>query len=196
MDTLHCDRSAPENPHSLTRNRTTPWISSGSVALEVVPQLAGGTAVLPACQMGGVSRSGVVPEAVRAYHGGWEEPRMVKLVYCIHRRSDVEVEAFRKYWRENHAPKVARVAEALHARRYVQSHTVDSDLNAALRDSRGASPPYDGITEIWWDSEEVLEEAMRTDEGAEAGRLLLEDEQHFIDLKASSLFLTHEHEIF
>lgn len=48
---------------------------------------------------------------------------MVKLVYCIRRRSGMSAEEFRKHWRETHAPKVARFAEALHARRYVQSHT-------------------------------------------------------------------------
>ena len=37
---------------------------------------------------------------------------------------------------------------------------------------------------------------MRAQEGAEAGRALLEDEQKFIDLKQSTLFLTEEHEIF
>ena len=121
---------------------------------------------------------------------------MVKLVYCIRRKADLSPDVFRKHWREAHAPKVERFAQALRARRYVQSHTLDSVLNDALRDSRGAGPAYDGITEVWWDSEEAMLEAMRTEEGAVAGRALLEDERNFIDLAASSLFLTQEHEIF
>lgn len=121
---------------------------------------------------------------------------MIKLVYCVRRRPDVEPDAFRKHWREVHAPKVERAAGALCARRYVQSHALDTVLNDALRDSRGASLPYDGITEVWWDSEEAMLDAMRTEEGAAAGRALLEDERNFIDLGASSLFLTQEHEIF
>ncbi|MDJ0847583.1 MAG: EthD domain-containing protein [Myxococcota bacterium] len=121
---------------------------------------------------------------------------MVKLVYCIRRRPDVSPDAFRKHWLEVHAPKVEQCAKALRARRYVQSHTLDSVLNEALRGSRGARPPYDGITEVWWDSEADLAEAMRTEEGAEAGRALLEDEQAFIHLDESSLFLTEEHAIF
>ena len=121
---------------------------------------------------------------------------MVKLVYCIRRRSGMSLAEFRKHWRETHAPKVARFAEALHARRYVQSHTLDSVLNEALRGARGAGPAYDGVTEVWWDSEDELASVMRAEEGAEAGRALLEDEQSFIDLGASSIFLTEEHEIF
>ena len=121
---------------------------------------------------------------------------MIKLVYCIRRRADVEPDAFRKHWREVHAPKVEQAAAALGARRYVQSHTLDTVLNDALRESRGAGLPYDGITEVWWDSEETMLENMQTEAGIAAGRALLEDERNFIDLETSSLFLTQEHEIF
>jgi uncharacterized protein (TIGR02118 family) len=121
---------------------------------------------------------------------------MVKLVYCIRRSPAMSAEAFRRYWREEHAPKVAGFAKALCARRYVQSHTLDSGLNEALRGSRGARAAYDGVTEVWWESEAELAAAMGTPEGAAAGRALLEDEERFIDLEASSLFLTEEHEIF
>ncbi|MDJ0789196.1 MAG: EthD domain-containing protein [Myxococcota bacterium] len=121
---------------------------------------------------------------------------MVKLVFCIRRRPEMSPDEFRKYWRETHAPKVAGFAEGLRARRYVQSHTLDSVLNEALRGSRGAGPPYDGVTEVWWDSEAAMTEAMRGEGGVAAGRALLEDERRFIDLEASTLFLTEEHEIF
>ena len=121
---------------------------------------------------------------------------MVKLVFCIRRHPERSAAEFRGYWLESHGPLVAGFAKALRASRYVQSHTTDSPLNDALRASRGAGPAYDGITEVWWDSESDLQDAMQTPEGAEAGRALLEDEGRFIDLAASSLFLTEEHEIF
>jgi uncharacterized protein (TIGR02118 family) len=108
----------------------------------------------------------------------------------------MSAEEFRRYWREEHAPRVAQLAKALRARRYVQSHTLDSVFNEALRTSRGAREPYDGVTEVWWDSEEELAAAVGAPDGVEAGRILLEDEGKFIDLEASSLFLTEEHEIF
>jgi hypothetical protein len=120
---------------------------------------------------------------------------MIKLVYVIRRRADLSPEAFRKRWLE-HAPLVARFAAAMHARRYVQSHAMGGPLNALLADSRGAQPAYDGITEVWWDSAASLSAALATPGGIEASRALLEDERAFIDLAASSLFLTEEHEIF
>ena len=121
---------------------------------------------------------------------------MVKLVYVIRRREDLSAEEFHRYWLEVHAPKVINVAKDIRARRYVQSHTLDTPLNQAFADSRGLSPWYDGITEVWWDTLEDLQDAASTPEGAQALKMLLEDEQQFIDLARSTIFMTEEHEIF
>lgn len=120
---------------------------------------------------------------------------MVKLVYVIRRRADLSPAAFRARWLE-HAPLVARCADAMRARRYVQSHALETPWNAALAGSRGATADYDGITEVWWDDEAALAAAMATPEGREAARVLLEDERAFIDLARSAIFLTEEHPIF
>ena len=121
---------------------------------------------------------------------------MIKLTYCVRRRSDLSCEAFRKYWLGCHAPLVKKHAAALRARRYVQSHTIEDATNDVLRASRGAMEAFDGITEVWWDSREDLAAALGTPEGQTADRELLEDERRFIDLERSSLFLTEEHVIF
>jgi hypothetical protein len=88
------------------------------------------------------------------------------------------------------------VADRIGARRYVQSHTLDTPLNAVLIESRGMSPGADGITEVWWDSLEQLQAAVSTPEGGEAMQMLLEDERRFIDFARSTIFMTEEHEIF
>lgn len=121
---------------------------------------------------------------------------MIKLVYCIVRRPGIDEKEFHRYWLEEHGPRVRRHAEALRARRYVQSHTLDTELNEGLRAPRGAGPPLDGITELWWDSLEELQASVGSEAGMEAARDLLEDERHFIDFERSSVFLTQEHEIF
>jgi uncharacterized protein (TIGR02118 family) len=91
---------------------------------------------------------------------------------------------------------VKRNAAALRARRYVQSHTLETEANTALQNSRGSSEPFDGITEVWWDSHEAFQTALDSPEGQKAARELLEDEGRFVDLSGSSLFLTREHTIF
>ena len=121
---------------------------------------------------------------------------MVKLVYCIRRRTDVSPEEFHRYWLEVHGPKVQSVATALRARRYVQSHTTAPELNAMFVASRNLAPAFDGITEVWWDSVEDVAAALATPEGAAAGRMLVEDESRFIDFAGSSVFMTTEHPIF
>lgn len=121
---------------------------------------------------------------------------MIKLVYCIRRRADLSEAEFHRYWLEEHGPRVRGHAKALGADRYVQSHTLDSEVNGALRASRGMSPPFDGITELWWSDLGAFQEALGSHDGIAAGRDLLEDERRFIDFERSALFVTEEHEIF
>ena len=121
---------------------------------------------------------------------------MIKLVYCVHRKAGMPQEEFFRYWKENHGPLVKSFAEALNAGKYVQSHLLESPLNQVAQEGRGASGPYDGITEIWWNSHEELLEAMQTPEGVAAHEKLIEDEARFCDLSRSSIFLTEEHSIF
>jgi uncharacterized protein (TIGR02118 family) len=121
---------------------------------------------------------------------------LIKLVYVLHARDDVALEAFHRYWLEEHGPLVASFAEAIRARKYVQSHTLDTPLNQALVDSRGTEPIRHGITEVWWDNVDELQAAMSSPEGIAAATRLLEDEATFVDFSRSTIFLTEEHTIF
>lgn len=121
---------------------------------------------------------------------------MIKLVYCIKRKTSVSPEEFYRYWLEDHGPKVKAVAAAIGATHYVQSHTIMPEMNAGFRASRGLSEGYDGITEVWFESEASMIAALGTADGTAGAQLLLDDERHFIDFAASSIFMTQEHEIF
>lgn len=116
-------------------------------------------------------------------------------MFCINRRPDVSDEEFHRYWLEEHAPLVRSVQDVLGIRRYVQSHTIDTPVNAVLQASRQTGPPYDGVAELWWDSIEALGAGTSTPEGQDAARRLLEDEARFIDFPTASIYLTEEHEI-
>ncbi len=76
---------------------------------------------------------------------------MVKLVYCLRKRADISSEELYRYWLNDHGPLVRKFAEAIKAKKYVQSHTVAPEVNEVFRASRGLAQPYDGITEVWWD---------------------------------------------
>ncbi len=120
---------------------------------------------------------------------------MIKLTFVVRRRSDVEAEEFHRYWRDEHGPLVRSYTDALAIRRYVQVHRIDTPANDALRASRDADEPYDGVAELWWDDLDALAAATSTPEGVAAGRALLEDERRFIDLERSALWLGEEVEI-
>ena len=62
---------------------------------------------------------------------------MLKLVFCLHRLPHLSREEFQRYWREEHGPLVRRHAEVLGIARYVQSHALGGEADAALRACRG-----------------------------------------------------------
>ncbi len=113
-------------------------------------------------------------------------------MFCLRRLPSLDRAAFQAYWREHHAPLVARHAPAMRLKRYVQCHTVDDPVAASLAAARGAPPAFDGVAELWWDSAEDRA-AARGDAARAAAAELLADERRFIDLGASPLFLGAEH---
>lgn len=118
---------------------------------------------------------------------------MIRLNFALRRKASLSREAFQRYWREIHGPLVASVSRTLGMRRYLQSHTVDDPLYDGLREARaGMHEPFDGIASVWWDTREKMVECSTSDEGRRAGALLLEDEGRFIDLAASTLWLSQE----
>lgn len=112
---------------------------------------------------------------------------MIKLTFCLRRLPHLTREEFQRYWREQHAPLVARHAGTLGILRYVQTHTGHDALNSAMQGSRGGPDAYDGVAELWFESEEAM--AANTGEAAaKASAELLEDERKFIDLANSPLW--------
>ena len=118
---------------------------------------------------------------------------MIKLVFSLRRRPELTREEFQAYWRDHHAPLVARHAETLRIRRYVQTHARASELAAAQSRARGSEPDqYDGQAELWWDSLDEIAAAVSVPAGQRAAIELLEDERRFIDLERSPLWIGDE----
>lgn len=119
---------------------------------------------------------------------------MIKLLFALRRREGMTREEFQRYWREQHAPLVKRHAETLQIRRYVQVHSLETDLDEAIAAPRGSQPHfYDGVAEISWDSFEQLAAAFSSEAGQAAAGELLEDERRFIDLRSSPIWLGDDH---
>jgi len=118
---------------------------------------------------------------------------MIKLVFCAKRHPSMSRAEFQDYWLNHHGPLFQKFVDTYRAVRYVQSHTIDSPLNENIRKSRGMSEAYDGVGEIWWQSEEDFLAAINSPEGQKLRAMFVEDEARFVDLSASSAFFTIEH---
>ena len=120
---------------------------------------------------------------------------MIKLVFCVRKRSDISHEEFYDYWLNQHGPLVRSHSEALNIRRYVQSHTTFVEAGEQIAAARGMQRGYDGIAELWLDDLEAIQSSTNSEAGRAANIALLKDEARFIDLEASTIFLTEEHTI-
>ena len=106
---------------------------------------------------------------------------MVKLVYCIRRKSGLTRDAFIRYWAEVHAPIGARIPGL---RRLVHSYTI-----SAPNDTRPAD--FDGMAELWFDDLRTLLRARESPEW----RASTADEANFLDPTQCAYFVTEEREL-
>jgi uncharacterized protein (TIGR02118 family) len=119
---------------------------------------------------------------------------VVTIVFLLRRREDLDEAEFHRYWREEHGPLVAGVAEALGICRYEQLHSLDPAMSEALRASRSCEPAtYDGVALVSFESLEAAGAALRTPEGQHAAASLLEDERRFIDLERCMIWFADTH---
>ncbi len=102
---------------------------------------------------------------------------MLKMVFLINRRPDMEAEDFRRYWKETHAPIAAKLPGL---RKYVQNYF------AAAPD--GPPPMYDGFAELWWDDAEAMEQSLASAEGQAA----VADGDNFLDTERMQTFSVDE----
>ena len=79
----------------------------------------------------------------------------VKMFSLLTREPGTDVAAFQTYWRAHHGPLAAKIPQV---RRYVQCHVRPSGY------AGGASPRYDGVAELWFDSFNAVRDSGTTDE--------------------------------
>ena len=106
---------------------------------------------------------------------------MIKVVYCITKKSGLTDEAFFDYWKNVHGPLGARIPGL---RRLVQSRRLH------IPDDKRA-PDYDGVAELWFDDVDALLTARKSAEW----RAATEDEVHFMDQSRVAYFVAEEHVI-
>ena len=92
---------------------------------------------------------------------------MTKIVYVMFKIASMSREEFSGYWKESHAPMAKEIPGL---KGYVQNH--------ALPDPEGNEPPYAGFAELYFESQEAMEEAL----GTQQGEHLLADLPNFCEM--------------
>lgn len=118
---------------------------------------------------------------------------MMKISYCMRRKSGLSRKEFQDYYRKKHTRVLSSEESAeLKMIRYCQLHVVEESINQDLDSRRGGEPAFDAVAEIWVESEEVW----RTSWLSEGGQAVLEklklDEQNFVDWSRSVIFMSKE----
>ena len=117
---------------------------------------------------------------------------MIKIIYCMRRKADLTAEAFQQHWRDVHAPIVLRHQHTLHLARYVQTAAIRHPYDARVERRGVMVPPYDGIAELVWATQEDFRQAFESEQARIAQRELGLDEALFIDIAASARWICDE----
>lgn len=102
---------------------------------------------------------------------------VIKGVFPFRRKDGMSVADFQHHWWHNHGPIAALTQDALC---YTQTHVLPELY-------QGATPGYDGITELYWTSRKVADAAMESQQMTEDQS---KDAGNFVDRDSISLFFT------
>lgn len=123
----------------------------------------------------------------------WPASSWIKFCYLLQPKAGMSQAACHKTWNMEHGYLIRRNSGATRFARYIQTHTLDDELNEQFRQTRGGPPAYAGLTEAWFDRYDLVKIFGDPEsEGAKGFGLFLEDEKRFIDFTRSTLFAAKE----
>ena len=80
----------------------------------------------------------------------------IKFCYLLQPKAGMSQAACHKTWNMEHGYLIRRHSGATRFARYIQTHTLDDELNDQLRQTRGGPPAYAGLTEAWFDRYDLV----------------------------------------
>jgi uncharacterized protein (TIGR02118 family) len=101
---------------------------------------------------------------------------MAKMIFVLHRRSDMTREQCLEYWSGEHHTSIVKEVPGL--TKWVQNHVT----------SAPGEPVCDGVGELWFESNDVMEKALNSPEMGAA----VEDAKNFLDIEKTGLIIVEE----
>jgi uncharacterized protein (TIGR02118 family) len=114
---------------------------------------------------------------------------MFKVMILIKRKNGMSVEAFRNYYETKHAPLGASKIPNL--KRYVR-HFISPFGNAIY--AADAEPPYDVLTELWFDDEADFDRGMAYLSEPETAAIIGADEEKLFEKSSIRFMVMEDHE--
>lgn len=128
-----------------------------------------------------ISTMKTLPVEVVLIKDGEVPPLSIKCIKFVNKRQDLELDAFQRYWQEQHGPLAARIVTV---RRYEQNHVKKSAYDHGR-------PVFDGFAVTWFDSTSDMRRGTTTNEYL-ATRA---DEANFLPPGRLPMILGREHVI-
>ncbi len=125
------------------------------------------------------SRTVVMPVDVHVIKDGPIPPNAVKNIEFVNRRSIMDLDRFRSYWREVHGPIASKIPVL---RRYEQNHLERDRYDAG-------EPRYDGLAITWFASTADMKQGTTMGEY----RITRADEPNFLPGGHLPIIITREH---
>lgn len=117
---------------------------------------------------------------------------MFKIIYCIRRKPSLTHEQFLAHWKNVHGELVIAHQATLRLARYAQTSPLSHAFSERVERLHVMQEPFDGVAELWWESEADLQHAFKSDAGKRVQRLLADDELLFIDHVRSCRWMATE----
>lgn len=115
---------------------------------------------------------------------------MIRLIYALRRSSDVSFEAFQQTWKTQHAAIYQEKHKALGFSRYSQFHSLQDPESATADRYRGVmAKPFDGVTELWFESQAAAEDFLNSEIWKDD---IYEDEKRFVDHAESAAWIAYD----
>ena len=120
---------------------------------------------------------------------------MIKICYLMRRLPHLSLAEFQTYWSTQHPQAAPEDAfSTLGIKRYVQVLPLETAARDLVIGPRtGLVEPFDGVAELWVESEEALERDWSTDKAQEYVGLFFKDEQNFVDWSRSTILVSNEY---
>ncbi len=110
----------------------------------------------------------------------------------MRRKLGLSHEQFLAHWAEVHVPMVMANLDVLRLCSYVRTLPVSHPFSVRVERAGVMQPPYDGIAELAWATEQDMGLAFESDEARAVQRLLAKDETLFVDAAGSCRWVSHE----